>query len=299
MLLSQATDQKRTQQYLETYLSSADQPKSTSDIKWAESSSFSGIAGSSGRSQETSTLRDLEAHLQIIEIYCLHVLPQNGEWEYAKDFISLSNMLDDERKETFLQTLNELQEEETAGQDNYEDAVPQQDQSFTEVSRSQDIERTDSNITIKPDPPKIHRRFRQENDHGIEATQGTSDSSALKSLPPQPTEEPAPIPVRKPSGTLQARPPQPPPARPARRVPQSSIVNRSVALIRALHKLVSNMTFRMSQNPAVLLRFVLFLMAIVAAFSRRDMRERLRRLTGSGWDKVRRTVGMGVKVSYI
>lgn len=44
-----------------------------------------------------------------------------------------------------------------------------------------------------------------------------------------------------------------------------------------------------------MLRFVLFLMGLVAAFSRQDVKERL----AAAWDKIKRMVGMGVKVSYI
>jgi hypothetical protein len=48
-----------------------------------------------------------------------------------------------------------------------------------------------------------------------------------------------------------------------------------------------------------LMRMVIFLAALIVAFSRRDVRDRVGRLTGTGWDKIKGTVGMGVKVSYI
>jgi hypothetical protein len=43
----------------------------------------------------------------------------------------------------------------------------------------------------------------------------------------------------------------------------------------------------------------MFIFAFILLASRRDMRVRLRRALAEGWDKVRRTVGMGVKVSYV
>lgn len=52
-------------------------------------------------------------------------------------------------------------------------------------------------------------------------------------------------------------------------------------------------------NPTVLFRFMLFILAFVMAFSRREVRERVRLILGKSWEKVRGTVGMGVKVSYI
>jgi hypothetical protein len=44
---------------------------------------------------------------------------------------------------------------------------------------------------------------------------------------------------------------------------------------------------------------MLFVLAFIVAFSRREIRERARRIVGTSWNKVRGTVGMGVKVSYI
>lgn len=67
----------------------------------------------------------------------------------------------------------------------------------------------------------------------------------------------------------------------------------------AVQHLISNVTEQISRNPMSLLRFILFLMGLVVALSRRDVKDRLGRLTGAGWDKMKRTVGMGVKVSYI
>ena len=299
MLLSQSLNQRKNQQRLETYLSTPDIAKSDIDIHLDELGNSSALLkGKPDQAIGTNTPRDLETRIQILEIFVLHVLPQNGEWEYAKECVRLSEVLDADRKEDFLQTICELQEEEPGGQDQHEEAVPQQD-SLPKATWSSNIERIDSNITIKPDPPNTHRRISSENDYGIEDTQTAPKTPPLKAIPPKPANDPVPKAVRKPSGTLQSRPSRPPPSKPPRDVPHSTILKRSMAVISTIHKLLSNMTSHLSQNPAVLLRFVLFLMAIIAAFSRRDLRERLRRITGSGWEKVRNTVGMGVKVSYI
>jgi hypothetical protein len=55
----------------------------------------------------------------------------------------------------------------------------------------------------------------------------------------------------------------------------------------------------MTANPMAFFRTLLFLLAFGLAFGRRDLRERILRLLRNAWEKVRRTVGMGVKVSYI
>jgi hypothetical protein len=48
-----------------------------------------------------------------------------------------------------------------------------------------------------------------------------------------------------------------------------------------------------------IVRTLLFVLGILMAMSRQDVRDRVRRITGGAWQKIRSTVGMGVKVSYI
>lgn len=55
----------------------------------------------------------------------------------------------------------------------------------------------------------------------------------------------------------------------------------------------------MQKNPSAMLRFLLFVLVFVGAASQRVVRERLRRVAGGAWEKVRGTLGMGVRVSYI
>ena len=59
----------------------------------------------------TDTPRDLNTRIKLLELYTLHVLPRNDEWDYAREFISMSEVLDDERKEAFLLALHSLKEE--------------------------------------------------------------------------------------------------------------------------------------------------------------------------------------------
>ena len=211
----------------------------------------------------------------------------------------LSDILDADRKEEFFQTICELQEQELGDRDQYEHAVPQHDPPAAKAIHLNDIQRTDSNVTIKALPPKINRRTGSETDYGVDNLPPQSKMPPLKALPPKPVTESIPKPVRKASGTLQSRPARVPTNKPVKDVPQSTILKRTVAMFSTIQKLLANMTIHLSRNPAVLFRFVLFLVALIVAFGRRDLRQRLRRITGSGWDKVKNTVGMGVKVSYI
>ena len=55
----------------------------------------------------------------------------------------------------------------------------------------------------------------------------------------------------------------------------------------------------MNISSMLTLRFVMFLVAFLLIVARRDLRIKLRRAIDDGWTKVKSTVGMGVKVSYI
>ena len=80
---------------------------------------------------------------------------------------------------------------------------------------------------------------------------------------------------------------------------KQSTYKNSIAMMAIVQKLVLSAGKSISSNPAVLLRTVLFLITIVLALSRHDVRDRLHRMIGLGWENLRRTVGMGIKVSYI
>jgi len=52
-------------------------------------------------------------------------------------------------------------------------------------------------------------------------------------------------------------------------------------------------------NPMVMLRLLAFAVALLLALSRQDVKNKLKQIMSKGWNKVRATAGMGVKVSYI
>ncbi|KAL9101009.1 MAG: hypothetical protein Q9163_003694, partial [Psora crenata] len=296
LLLVQSSNQKINQQHLETYLSAAGPAELGLDSQVRPHSTLDGQSNSAAHHiNGTIGPRDFEIRVQIIEIYVLHVLPRNGEREYAKEFVTMCEWLDEERKEAFLQALSELAAEDTESHDEYEDALPLHKQAPMEALKSSDITRTDSNVTIKPDPPSMHRLVNRENDFGIEETQLAPKAPMLQPLPPDHFPEPTSRPVRKPLGDLPSRSSKPAASKSSKVVSRPNVLKRSMAILGALQKTIANMTSHMSQNPMVLLRFVCFLMGLVIAFSRRDVRNRVGRLTGAGWERIKKTIGMGVK----
>ena len=198
----------------------------------------------------------------------------------------MSEVLDEERREAFLQTLKGLEDEEK-GITPLQEMEPMHEPEKVQDTPVMDSISSDSASTVKESRPSSRGP-----DYGIDAAKSAQKPEASKmkatSVPPKP--------IRKSSNSIYpSRASRPVGYSGSRRPPQTSLYKRSAAILVTLQRVVSNVSHQLSQNPMALLRFVLFLVGLVAAFSRRDVKDRL----ATGWDKVKRTVGMGVKVSYI
>jgi hypothetical protein len=77
------------------------------------------------------------------------------------------------------------------------------------------------------------------------------------------------------------------------------VLRQARALYNVMRNIFQNLGQAVAGNPMSILRTILFMLGIMMALSRQDVRERIRRLTNTSWQKIRGTVGMGVKVSYI
>lgn len=319
LLLAQSTTQTGNQRHLESYLSASSHPSLdlTSQLQDMDGS-HSLPTDPHSRSGGTDTPRDLNARVRIIELFTLHVLPRTGEWDYARDFINRSEVLDEELREEFSQALRSLEEEEEEDddskgpqEDRFEDAMPHVDDELTEQEPSPVVEeaetRSDSMETVRQRPPPVEnhdRTINSEHDYGVVDNPADLPLATAADDPPK-VQQPAP-PQKAPIKTIQPKhiTPRSTPTKSTGKktttnTTTTSIYRRSAAVVSALQHLMKNMTEQVSRNPMSLLRFVLFVMGLVVAFSRRGVRDRVGRLTGAGWEKVRRTVGMGVKVSYI
>ncbi|KAL8719207.1 MAG: hypothetical protein Q9225_003761 [Loekoesia sp. 1 TL-2023] len=277
LLLSQSASQITNQQHLENYLATSD----LSRTPRPEQHSTNG----------TNSLRDLASRIKILELYILHVLPANEEWEYARDFLQMSDILDNEQKEAFQQALDGLEAVKTQSQQNEEGSVQEHNQAAEE---GENVLRDLKQAEPKPIEDTIyqpeHRRSNSEQDYGIEEVKKPPSAKG-------PDMRPASRSGSKPSQQRNNKPPSSKIS--SRKSTGNGIIRRSVAFVAAFQNLISSMTHSLSKNPLALLRFILFLVALLVALSRRDVKERIRRIAGEGWDRVRRTIGMGVKVSYI
>lgn len=287
------------QQRLETYLSSYGQPilDITEHLESPSSHRHKTPPPASG----TDTPKDLAARVRIIELFTLHVLPRNEEWEYAREFISFSEVLDEERKELFLQTLEGLKEEKERGELRAAELQRQKDAELArqkQEAERQIAEETAAAAAERSRQQSSHQRSSSEVDYGVDQSRSNGTSTKGKAPLPSSLAKPAAAGSRaslsQPAGSSGAKSVKKTgrPA-PASRTPSSrAVLDTMVELLRRVSRTIAG-------NPLSLLRTLLFIVALVMALSRQDVRDRIRRITGAGWKKLKGTVGMGVKVSYI
>ncbi|KAF2798584.1 hypothetical protein K505DRAFT_296128 [Melanomma pulvis-pyrius CBS 109.77] len=272
LLLTHSPSQRLNQQRLETYLSASAHP--TFDVSSHMQSSSYLQRRPSQHNNGTSTPRDLNTRLKLLELYTLHVLPRNEEWDYAREFISMSEVLDDERKEAFLLALHSLKEEKDESEIR-EAKLRQQQQEQMEQRRKEAEARR-----IEQSRAEDERRKREEENR--RQPRGSDDVFRKPLNRQAPT---APSRGSKPTGKTVSPPP--------------GLYHRASALFASMQTLIANTAQSMTANPMASFRTLLFLLAFALAFGRRDLRERIMRILRNAWEKIRRTVGMGVKVSYI
>lgn len=244
-------------------------------------------APSKGRSG-ANTPRDLNARVKILELYTLHVLLRNNEWEYAREFISLSSVLDEERREAFLQALQSLQEEQQA-----QDQREEEERQRQEEQLRQDIE-TARRLRAENEERERRRledeRLRRESsevDYGIEDSPSVAGSNRSRSAKPRPT------------ASHTSRPPNQKPSGKSSHSQPLTMSGKASMVFTRLRAILNQLATSLNGNPVFLVRFLAFVMGLLLMFGHRGTRERIRRLVGSSWGKVKATAGMGTKVSYI
>lgn len=302
-MLGQAPSQTLTQSRLETYLAfSSHLDLNLSITQHLDHETPQRLqSGSNG----AGTPKDLASRLKLLELFTLHVLPRNEEWEYARSFISMSDVLDEERREAFLQSLQELQD--VKDHDMQEETTPNQqeeDAHFQDRSKNKNRPHPEKYAVQRHtsgENGQVHKRTSSEIDYGIEKEPPNGNA-----IPAPKTQIPASLSNAAASaaatGASHQSPAEAAKSRNMRKSPQKrppSYGQPLSNLFQVLQNLVRNMTNSVRSNPTMLFRMLLSVLAIIMALSRRDIRDRAKSILGNGWDKVRNTIGMGVKVSYI
>jgi ribosomal protein L32E len=188
----------------------------------------------------------------------------------------MSEVLDDERKEAFHLALHGLKEEKEEAEVK-EAMLRQQQQEQMEQRRKESEARR-----LEQSRAEDERRKREE-----ENRRQPRGSDEVFRRPVQHRQVPS-------QSSRTSRP-----AAKKAVSPPPGLYHRLSAIISSMQTLVANTAHSMTANPMAFFRTILFLLAFALAFGRQDLRERIMRIIRNAWDKVRRTVGMGVKVSYI
>jgi hypothetical protein len=288
LLLNHSASQALNQQRLETYLSSYGQPNLDIAEHLRNSPSHHSHSRPNGG---TDTPKDLAARVKIIELFTLHVLPRNEEWDYAREFINMSEVLDEERKDVFLQTLEGIKEEKEQGELRAAALQREKDAELERQMREEERRRAEEAAAAERLEQKNHRRNNTKVDSGIEKARPNGTSKAKVGKPTDKTSGT--------KSTSSGRTAFSPPA-PSKNVKKTDKPARSNrALANVLRNILQYISKTVAGNPLSIARTLLFMLGIIVALSRQNIREKIRRITGSGWQKIKGTVGMGVKVSYI
>lgn len=256
------------------------------------------------------TPRDLNARVKILELYTLHVLIRNNEWEYAREFISASSVLDEERREAFLQALQSLQEDQLEAERRERDERLRQEEQLrrdVEEARRLRAENEGRERRRLEEERARRREGGSEVDYGIDAAGGggggrgssVGGSSAGKGASRRNRAQTG-------GSSRSSR------ARPAaggggggtspnksKAVAPASLGARAAVVFANVRAMIERMSVTLHTNPMLLMRLLAFIIGLVVMFGKKNMRERVARVLGTSWNKVKATAGMGTKVSYI
>ena len=287
LLLEHMQDQRLNQQRLETYLAASNGEATTNG-----NGSFAqqdGMSTPLSTHSSSSSPKALASRLKILELYALHVLPANGEWEYAQQVIEMSDgLLDEERKEAWLHALHGLQEEKEGSAKKEAELKEQREREMEEQRKGKQREAEEE---------EERRKTEEKQKAASKAAQGLNGTAAptpAKATPsPKPSSSSQPVPSAARPGSKKSPPHSSPPPTFYRRA-SSLITNFQHTIMQASRNLTN------SQSSMAVLRFVMFMLAFLLMITmRRDLRLKLQRATERGWMKIKQTVGMGVKVTYI
>ncbi|KAF5533341.1 peroxin 26 [Fusarium napiforme] len=295
ILLAHARDQKLNQHKLEAYLAASNTPNLDVAGRLAESTSSpmpnryrSPAKGASG----ANTPRDLNARVKILELYTLHVLLRNNEWDYAREFISVSSVLDEERREAFLQALQSLHDEQQEQERlENEERQRQENELKREIEEAKRLRAENEEKERKRIEEERLKREGSEVDYGIDDT-----ASHTGSTRPRKARAPSSSSSRqsRPRGTNQAGP-----KANGKAVSQApTLTSRASMVITQLRTIIEHLGSSLNSNPMFLFKFLAFVMGLILMLSNTNIRERVKRMIAVFWSKVKGTAGMGVKNNW-
>ena len=233
----------------------------------------------------------------------------------------MSAVLDDERKEAFIQALDSLKEEqEEAGRKarEKEEAIRKDIENARKL-RAENEEKEKKRLEeerLKREAAGASTAVSVGSGPTTEGDFGVSDggsSSAAKGTGT--TKKPS---LKKKASSLKnggASSSSAKPARPSRKGASSPTVTKTTGsssavtgpgmgtraslILNNIRSVLDHVMTAFHGNPFLLYRTLAFIIGFLLMFSNKRVRERITRVVQQGWGKVRATAGMGMKVSYI
>lgn len=290
LLLAHAKDQQVNQRRLEAYLASANAPPldlsqhpiSQSQQSLPDDESSTRVTTHRRRPSGANTPRDLNARVKVLELYTLHILLHNNEWEYAREFISASSVLDEERREAFLQALQSLHEQHLEELATHEREAQ---------ARRDEIIRKDKEIRERRARAE-EAAARENREQGWEELKERGGDSIRKAGRASAGSDPAIVRAARTARSTSA-------ASTVTRRSSPGLGTRAGQVLWNLTAIVNQLGASLVGNPVMLTRLLAFIMGLILMLSNQTIRLRLRKILAVAWVKLKATAGMGVKVSYI
>lgn len=261
LLLAHSQDQSVTQKKIEAYLSAAPNTIGTDDDP-----------------------KGISQRVKLVELYILHVIPRVGDWDYAREFTNTSPDLDDEQKDLFQATLDQLQKDSEEAE-RYSQELAARREAQWEHDRQQEL--ADEAMSVHSPAPSI-----AGSRAGSVATT-TRRTSTTTVRPPrrEGKRKTASVNGATKEGKVTANNGK---VTATTKADSKNLFATTTALLNRLQAQMNT-----AQGRFTLLRTVIMLAMVVWMTSKRRVRERVRRLLLLAWIKTTRTVGMGMKVTYI
>lgn len=300
LLLTHAKTQALNQKRLESYLAASTNPNLDFSHHFSPTSPrrFSRHRSPSKLRSGADTPRDLNARVKILELYTLHVLIRNNEWDYAREFISVSSVLDDERREAFLQALQSLQEEQQeAERVEREEKQRQEDQLRRDIEEARRLRAENEAMEKRRLEEERARREGSEIDYGID-TRSTGGASSTGKTRRKRASTGASGGASRPAQSVRRSGAGGSPNK-SKAVAPASFGARAALMFANVRAMIERMGMSLQTNPMLMMRFLAFIIGLALMFGKKNMRERIARVMGNSWNKVKATASMGAKVSYI
>ncbi|KKA30919.1 hypothetical protein TD95_002616 [Thielaviopsis punctulata] len=305
LLLAHAGSQTVNQRRLEAYLTGFNSPMSLArkldDV--SQSPDLRQIPRSPVKGGGTDTPRDLNARIKILELYTLHVLLRNNEWETSKAYISASPFLDEERREAFLQALQSLREEEFESKRRYEQEAKMREQAMRdeieEAKRQRDLIESRERQRIQEERRREAEAASVASSNRSSTTKGSASGrmggpgNSYNAPPTNNRLSPA-------SAASAGNKADKSGKKPVAKSPSPiSITGRASLVMAQLKGVIDSLSRSLNINVAILLQLLAFVIGMLLMLGRRDVREKVQQIVAAGWTKVKETVSMGARVSSI